>query len=84
MIAVADPVIQFTPKSVLMTEQSELKLYAGIRHTGGFMRAENMYYYDEEINNCICVKLTDHVGETYPIQSLKYTKYNDVRGTEPQ
>jgi len=48
------------------------------------MRTENMYYYDEDEDHCICVKLTNGLGNTYPIASLKYTKFNDNRGIVPQ
>lgn len=69
--------VEFAPRSVLMTEQSELKLYSEARFAGGFMRAENMFYYDEEVDHCVCVKLTNDNGDAYPINSLKYTKFND-------
>jgi len=45
-IGVVSAGVGFAPRSVLMTEQSELKLYSQIRYGGGFMRTENMYYYD--------------------------------------
>jgi hypothetical protein len=83
-IGIVASTVEFAPKSVLMTEQSELKLYSEIRFNGGFMRTENMFYYDEEVDHCVCVKLTNENGDTYPINSLKYTKYNDNRGTESQ
>jgi len=79
-IGILASTVDFAPKSVLMTEQSELKLYSQIRFGGGFMRTENMFYYDEEVDHCVCVKLTNDSGDTYPISSLMYTKFNDNRG----
>lgn len=78
-IGIVASTVDFAPRSILMTEQSELKLYSQMRFGGGFMRTENMFYYDEEVDHCVCVKLTNDIGDTYPINSLKYTKFNDNR-----
>jgi len=84
-ISIVQSTVEFAPRSILMTEQSELKLYSQVRFGGGFMRTENMFYYDEEVDHCVCVKLTNDIGDVdFPINSLMYTKFNDNRDTAPQ
>jgi hypothetical protein len=63
----------FAPKSILMAEQTDIKLFSQARFGGQHFDARNTFQVEEDRDNCICMKLTNQQGDPYRIESFNFT-----------
>merc|ERR1719507_423891 len=65
----------FAPRSVLLSELSEIKLYSQSRLAGNFFDARNTFQPVTGEDHCVCVKLTDNDGSAFDIKSYNYAMH---------
>lgn len=65
----------FAPRSVLLSELSEIKLYSQSRLQGSFFDARNTFQPVAGEDHCVCVKLTDNDGSAFDIKSYNYAMH---------